>query len=57
VSARALVLDGSKSPAWVRAGARSLAAVLPNAEQRTLTGQTHDVNARVVAPVLAGFFA
>jgi hypothetical protein len=57
VSARALVLDGSKSPAWVRAGARSLAAVLPNAEQRTLAGQTHDVNARVVAPVLAGFFA
>jgi hypothetical protein len=37
-------------------GADALAAVLPNAERRTLEHQTHDVSAEVLAPVLAGFF-
>jgi pimeloyl-ACP methyl ester carboxylesterase len=36
VTIPALVMDGEKSPAWVRHANRSLAKVLPNAEYRTL---------------------
>lgn len=51
-----LVIDGSKSPAWMRNGMRAWAGVLPNAEHRTLDGQTHIVKAEALAPVLEGFF-
>jgi hypothetical protein len=40
----------------MRTGMRSLADVLPNATHRTLSGQTHDVAAKVIAPVLEEFF-
>src|SRR5215212_869595 len=43
VNAPPLVLDGGKSPAWMRNAQSALAAVLPNAEYRTLEGQTHIV--------------
>lgn len=52
-----LVLDGGASPAWIRDAARTLAATLPNAEHRTLPGQTHGADPAVLAPVLAAFFA
>ncbi|MFG1948838.1 alpha/beta fold hydrolase [Nonomuraea sp. NPDC048826] len=52
----ALVVNGSKSPAWIRNGTRDLARVLPDAEHRTLDGQTHIVKAAALAPVLKGFF-
>jgi pimeloyl-ACP methyl ester carboxylesterase len=51
-----LVMDGGKSPAWMRHGNRSLAEVLPNAQYRTLEGQTHMVKATAHAPVLVEFF-
>ena len=35
---------------------RSFASVVPNAQYRTLEGQTHMVKARAHAPVLAKFF-
>jgi len=48
-----LVMDGGKSPAWIRNSARALAEVLPNASYRTLPGQTHIVNANAhVAPLV-----
>lgn len=53
----ALVVDGSKSPAWMRAGMAALADALPAAEYRTLAGQTHIVKAEALAPVLREFFA
>jgi hypothetical protein len=53
----ALAIDGGKSPAWMRNGMKALAAALPHAIYRTLPGQTHMVNAKVVAPVLEEFFA
>lgn len=37
-------------------GADALAAILPNARRGMLEGQTHDVNAEVLAPVLREFF-
>lgn len=52
-----LVMDGGKSPAWMRHATRALASVLPNATYRTLEGQTHMVKARPHAPALAEFFA
>lgn len=51
-----LVMDGGKSPQWMRNGARALAAAVPAAEYRTLEGQTHMLKPEAVAPVLTEFF-
>lgn len=56
VTVPTLVVDGGKSPAWMRHANRSLANVLPNAQYRTLEGQTHMVKAKAHAPMLVGFF-
>jgi pimeloyl-ACP methyl ester carboxylesterase len=56
VTVPTLVMDGGKSPAWMRHAMRSLANVLPNADYRTLDGQTHMVKARAHAPALVEFF-
>jgi pimeloyl-ACP methyl ester carboxylesterase len=52
-----LVLDGGKSPAWMRNATRSLAQVLPNARHLTLEGQTHMVKAPAHVPALIEFFS
>jgi len=57
LSAPALVVDGGKSPATMRNGAKALADLLPNARYVTLPGQTHIVKPAVLAPVLGDFFA
>ena len=57
VTAPTLVVDGSKSPAWMRNATRQLADVLPNAGYTTLEGQNHMIKPRAQAPVLAEFFA
>ncbi len=51
-----LVIDGGASERFMHTGADALAAVLPRADRRTLEGQTHDVSAEVLAPVLTEFF-
>ena len=51
-----LVMDGGKSPQWMRNAMRALANVLPNATYRTLDGQTHMVKANAHVPVLTEFF-
>jgi pimeloyl-ACP methyl ester carboxylesterase len=56
VTVPTLVMDGGRSPAWMRHANRSLASVLPRAQYRTLDGQTHMVKARAHAPALAKFF-
>jgi len=56
VTVPALALAGGKSPPWMHAGTRALAAHLAHAEQRVVPGQTHDPNAKVLAPLLASFF-
>jgi pimeloyl-ACP methyl ester carboxylesterase len=56
VAVPALAIDGGKSPAWMKNGTRAVANVLPRAHYRTLEGQTHDVRAKVLAPVLSDFF-
>jgi pimeloyl-ACP methyl ester carboxylesterase len=57
VTAPTLVVDGGKSPAWIRHAMRALADVLPNAKLRTLEGQTHMVKPKALAPLLVDFFA
>lgn len=57
VAVPALVLDGGRSPAWMRHAMRALADVLPSARYHTLPGQTHNISAAAIAPVLAEFFA
>jgi len=52
-----LVIDGGKSPPTLHRGADALAEALPNAERRTLGGQSHNVSMPVLAPVLGGWFA
>jgi pimeloyl-ACP methyl ester carboxylesterase len=51
-----LVMDGGKSPAWMRTATRALAGVLPNATYRTLDGQTHMVKPYALTPPLVEFF-
>ena len=51
-----LIIDGGKSPAWMRNAMRSLADALPNAGYQTLPGQTHIVKPDVLAPALKNFF-
>ena len=49
-----MVMDGGSIP-WLSAGAEALASVLPNAQRRTLEGQTHDVQVEVIAPAIVEF--
>lgn len=57
VTMKTLVLDGGKSPAYMRNAQRHWAESLPNARYDTLPGQTHNVKTEAIAPVLAAFFA
>lgn len=52
VAAPVLVLDGGKSPQWMRTGNAALAAAL-GARHETLPGQTHMIKAKALAPVVA----
>jgi pimeloyl-ACP methyl ester carboxylesterase len=56
VTIPALVMDGGNSPAWMLHANRSLASVLPNAQYRTLKGQTHMLKPKAHAPILVEFF-
>jgi pimeloyl-ACP methyl ester carboxylesterase len=55
VSAPALVLDGGKSPQYMRNAAKALSEALPKAGYQTLPGQTHMVKAGVLAPAVKQF--
>jgi pimeloyl-ACP methyl ester carboxylesterase len=50
-----LVMDGGKSPAWMRNAMRGLSSVLPNATYRTLPGQTHMIKAAALVQPLVEF--
>jgi pimeloyl-ACP methyl ester carboxylesterase len=51
-----LLLDGGSSPQTLRAATEATAKAIPGARYRTLEGQTHDVAADAIAPVLIEFF-
>ncbi len=56
VTSPALVMSGTMLP-FMQATAATLAKAIPHAQQRTLEGQSHDVNLEVLAPVLVEFFS
>ena len=56
VAAPTLVMDGSASFPFMHTTAISLAEAIPNAQHRSLEGQTHEVQAESLAPVLIDFF-
>lgn len=57
VQTPALVIEGQKSPAWMRGGVERLARALPKARYASLAEQDHDVNVKVLAPLLREFLA
>jgi pimeloyl-ACP methyl ester carboxylesterase len=56
VSVPTLVLGGAASPAFLRDAVRLVADAVPGAVERTLEGQTHEVDKAALAPVLIEFF-
>ena len=60
VTARALVVDGEKSDAFLRSAAQRLSEVLPTSKRRTLEGQDHSAPSmapQALVPVLVEFLA
>jgi pimeloyl-ACP methyl ester carboxylesterase len=55
VSVPALVMNGTVIP-FMLPTAQALAKAIPHAQQRTLEGQSHDVDLKVLAPELVKFF-
>lgn len=51
-----LALAGGASPAWMQQAARAVADAAPHGRYGLLEGQTHEVAAEVLAPVLIEFF-
>ena len=56
VSMPALVMDGSESFPFMHATAVTLARAMPKGQHRTVEGQTHEVSAEALAPLLIEFF-
>lgn len=56
VAVPTLVMDGRESYPFMHDTAKALANAIPHAQHRTLEGQTHEVAAEALAPVLIEFF-
>ena len=56
VSVPTLVISGGASYPFMHVTAAALAATIPHAQHRTLEGQTHEVSAEAIAPLLVMFF-
>jgi pimeloyl-ACP methyl ester carboxylesterase len=52
-----IVIGGGASPAELQNAVRDVANAVPNAQRRMLEGQTHEVSAEAIAPVLIEFFS
>lgn len=56
VTAETVLVAGGKSPAYLRQAPAAIAAQISGATTVVLEGQTHEVKASVLAPVLVGHF-
>jgi pimeloyl-ACP methyl ester carboxylesterase len=56
VKVPALVMDGGKSPAWMRNANRAIADLLPDSRYLTIEGQDHRLKPEAVVPALLEFF-
>jgi hypothetical protein len=52
-----LVMGGAKSPAWLQRAVEAVAKGISGSTLLMLKGQTHQVSAKVLAPVLEAFFS
>jgi pimeloyl-ACP methyl ester carboxylesterase len=52
-----LVIDGERSPPFLRNATFAVADVLPSGERRTLAGQTHEISPETTAPVVDDFLS
>jgi pimeloyl-ACP methyl ester carboxylesterase len=52
-----LAMYGGKTETRLKRAVEEVVKVLPNVRQQVLPGQTHNVNAAVLVPALAAFFA
>ncbi len=50
-----LVVNGGKSPGWMKNSTRALAAAVPGAGHNEVPGQNHMIKAGAIAPVIADF--
>ncbi|MEP7293987.1 MAG: alpha/beta hydrolase, partial [Chloroflexota bacterium] len=58
VTVPTLIMDGGATEfPFMHIAAEALAEVMPNGQQRTLEGQTHEVAVEALAPVLIEFFS
>lgn len=57
ISMPVLVMDGGKSPTYMRNAQKQWADILPDAQYKTLPGQTHNVKTDAIAPELRTFFS
>jgi pimeloyl-ACP methyl ester carboxylesterase len=57
VAVPTLIMVGGASFPFMHTTAKALAEAIPNAKQRTLEGQTHEVSPEALAPELMEFFA
>jgi pimeloyl-ACP methyl ester carboxylesterase len=55
VESPVLVVNGGKSPAWMKTSVQALAAAVPGAEHTEVPGQNHMIKAAAIAPVITGF--
>lgn len=56
VKTSTLISGGDKSQISLQHAVKRLSEVMPNSELKILKGQTHNVSAKVIAPVLTEFF-
>lgn len=57
ITVPALVMDGSESFPFMHTTALALAKAMPRGQHRSLQGQTHEVAAEAIGPVLVDFFS
>jgi hypothetical protein len=57
VRAPVLMMSGGASPPWMRDAIQTFARTIPNARHRTLEGQTHAVDIKVLASALEAFLS
>jgi pimeloyl-ACP methyl ester carboxylesterase len=55
IEAPALVVNGGKSPGWMRTSVKALAGAVPGAKHEVVPGQNHMIKASAIAPVITGF--
>ena len=56
ITARTVIIAGGDSPAYMQHAPTAIAAQIPRAATAILEGQTHEVKAEILAPVLAEHF-